>query len=363
MTSDPSEAADNPLRDPKEAATRILTPYHHIDPGFINHRKCLSVFGTSFAAEFNKRKHPSTIWPYDVQNDHLLVELVLDACKAQGVPALGSLASDPQVGQLFCSTENLLGTPDVYDKSCKRALNRISAPFDPTREYWLSFDPDHLVSDTGRLEQNIETTVSIVGQLREVSDTRVTIHPLIMGAPSFHHRERNGDELAAKLSWSGFEQFEIFPEDIDQFELIKTIDRATCADWASAMKDLSEEQVKLRLAAILSDETAKDWGGEQADHYTTSLSIAGARKSAAFMFKGPARFAEMTLDMCGKRSDQIARLATTSAQILVVQHCHDIGLRVRETLRAFAVQPSNPRQYMLLDGRDTFRLLKAYGRL
>lgn len=68
----------------------------------------------------------------------------------------------------------------------------------------------------------------------------------------------------------------------------------------------------------------------------------------------------MTLNHLGKKNNQIIRLAHEPAQILIIQHSHDIGPDVRETLRAFAVQPSNPRRYSLIDGRDSLRLLQAY---
>ena len=65
----------------------------------------------------------------------------------------------------------------------------------------------------------------------------------------------------------------------------------------------------------------------------------------------------------GKNNDQIVRLATEPANILIVQHCHNILPAVRKTLRAFAVQPSYPRRYCLIDGKDSLRLLKAYNLL
>ena len=69
----------------------------------------------------------------------------------------------------------------------------------------------------------------------------------------------------------------------------------------------------------------------------------------------------MNLNHLGKNNDQIVRLSHEPAQVLIVQHCHDILPSVRETLRAFAVQPSRPRRYCLIDGRESLRLLHAYG--
>jgi hypothetical protein len=91
--------------------------------------------------------------------------------------------------------------------------------------------------------------------------------------------------------------------------------------------------------------------------------LGGKRLTAAFLLKGPANFREMTPDMLGRRADQIYRLAQTPANLLVVQHCHQIGEAVRATLRAFAVAPHDPRRYCLMDGHDTYRLLKACGKL
>jgi hypothetical protein len=69
----------------------------------------------------------------------------------------------------------------------------------------------------------------------------------------------------------------------------------------------------------------------------------------------------MGLNNLGKNNDQIVRLASEPADVLIVQHCHDILPAVRQTLRAFAVQPGRPRRYCLIDGRDSLRLLMGYG--
>ena len=62
----------------------------------------------------------------------------------------------------------------------------------------------------------------------------------------------------------------------------------------------------------------------------------------------------------GKNGDQIVRLASEPAQLLILQHCHLVSPAVVTTLRAFAVNPSAPRRYCVIDGPDTYRLLQAY---
>jgi hypothetical protein len=128
------------------------------------------------------------------------------------------------------------------------------------------------------------------------------------------------------------------------------------------MREISEPAFKACLGEILHDNVTKDWGGEHSDHYTSHLHLYGRRVTTAFLLKGPGSgFEPMQITHLGKNGDQIVRLAHEPADLLVVQHCHDIGSAVRQTLRAFAVQPTGARRYCLIDGRDSFRLLTAYG--
>jgi hypothetical protein len=71
----------------------------------------------------------------------------------------------------------------------------------------------------------------------------------------------------------------------------------------------------------------------------------------------------MTIAMLGKNGDQIERLARTSAELLVVQHCHEIRPEVFSMLRSVASNFRDIRRYMLIDGYDTYRILAAYGHL
>ena len=72
----------------------------------------------------------------------------------------------------------------------------------------------------------------------------------------------------------------------------------------------------------------------------------------------------MTLTHLGKNNDQIVRLSHEPAEVLIVQHAHEIRSAVRETLRAFATSLGTVRRrYCLIDGADSLRILQAYGKL
>lgn len=70
----------------------------------------------------------------------------------------------------------------------------------------------------------------------------------------------------------------------------------------------------------------------------------------------------MGLNNLGKNNDQSFRVAQGSADILFVQHRHEITSPVSETLRVFAVQPGRPRYYLVY-GYDSLRLLQTYDEL
>jgi hypothetical protein len=130
------------------------------------------------------------------------------------------------------------------------------------------------------------------------------------------------------------------------------------------LKDMPEFEIKKAFAEILAEpDVPKDWGGEQFDLWTTHLMVGGQPLRAAFLFKGPAEFKPMTIASLGKNGDQIDRLAATAADVLVVQHCHSITAPVVNMLRIYAGDPRHPRRYLVIDGYDSIKVLRHFGRL
>ncbi|MCS1412289.1 MAG: hypothetical protein M2R45_05495 [Verrucomicrobia subdivision 3 bacterium] len=70
----------------------------------------------------------------------------------------------------------------------------------------------------------------------------------------------------------------------------------------------------------------------------------------------------MKMTDLGKNGDQINRLFNEPADLLVLQHCHEITAPVRGTMRAFAQRMGDLRIFCLINGYDTVRLLRAYGK-
>ena len=359
MTTDPFRSSAVAKIPPD---LRVKDVFHHIDMGFLNRRLCMTALPPTMRSWYIEHMKPGTDHFTVLGNDHLLVTVLLDVCQEIGVPTLVEALTLGEPRHMFRSTERLAACPEVYD--AVRVVHMVELDINFGKPVHIAYHTEHLVSSTGKMTLAKGSAggyvQSIVGLVHNRPD-RFEIEPLVIGAPWFDH-PRNGSD-ARVLMWMGQDFGEVLPEDIDQFSRMKDVQVATPDEWLETMKSLPEAGVKRAFAELLSEPTKNDWGGEANDHFSGNVSLGGRRKTAAFLMKGPAEFREMTLEMCGKRADQIHRLIDSGADISVVQHCHLIGPVVRRTLRNMTVYPGGPRKYCLIDGQATYRILKAYSLL
>lgn len=328
-----------------------------IDPGFVNHLKIQTVIGNP-GMEFidlNIRNLPDLPkWQKNLRIDHIYTEAVLLFFRGLGIQTLQhNLAT--KTGSLFCSVEKLGPCADVYDKA--RAVNKWipSEGSEIDIEAEFHYSTAHIYGDTirHRLHEG-NHFFAIVAQLFKFNGNHAIFDPLVMGFPWLRQKV---ESPTFDIMWYGYSFFENFVEDFDEFRRVRNIPLPSDVE---PMRNISESAFKQCLVDILGDTAQRDWGGECSDFYSAHIHLNSKPKTAAFLLKGPARFAPMTLNHLGKNNDQIVRLAKEPAQVLFVQHCHDVTPPVRETLRAFAVQPGNPRRFCIIDGRDSLKLLNAY---
>jgi hypothetical protein len=337
---------------------RLEEFFSHIDMGFLNRRLAISALGP-IREEFIKRQKPGTDHVTVLGNDHLLVTMLIDICSELKVPTLAEALLFAKPRHMFMSTERLAPCPEVYTDS--RVSQQVHLEFDCGKPVVVTYHTAHICADTGRVtladgypKGNRE---AMIGLLHNKQD-RFEIEPIVMGAPFLDH-PRNA-EKGAEAIWFGYDYGEILPEDINEFAKMSEVRAGDAAEWMSVMCQIPEANVKSAIARLLVEPIKKDWGGEENDHYSANVTVAGRRRTAAFLLKGPAVFREMTPNMCGKNGDQIYRLTRAGADVSIIQHSHLIGPAVRETLRAFVVQSGRSRKFCVMDGQATFRLLKAY---
>lgn len=346
-------------RLPIEVRNRELI--FHVDAGFINRRLSYSWLRSDARRIFEAYLESSGNEVFGtLRNDHRLIEICLAQATGQNVPGIRD-----SVNQGFfertavCGTEWLEPVPDVYDSPRVRA--RVDFRADTEVNVFLEFSTEHIFSTTQKmvLHQGAYTTFVAIVHSVDPRQKSVTLHPLFLGGPMLG-RDENDEPTEGELLWHSSTFYQLFPEDIDEFARMKTVEAGV--EWMDAMRKIPEDHVKKSFASILGDATKKDWGGEFDDHYTT-LHAGGKRYEAAFLLKGPSDFREIVPAHLGKNADQIYRLSCTPAGLLIVQHSHEIGIAVRATLKAFAYNPAHIRRYCLIDGKDTYRILKAYGHL
>jgi len=346
-----------------EQKLRLEEFFTHIDMGFLNRRLAISALGP-IREEFLARQKPGTDHMTVLSNDHLLVTMLIDVYSTVGASTLAEALMLGKPKQVFMSIERLRPCPAVYTDG--RVTQEVQLEFSYGKPVTVAYHTSHICSDTGRMTladgYPNGYREAMIGLLHDKVD-RFEIEPIVMGAPWLDH-PRNAQKGGAHAVWVGYDYGEILPEDIFEFSKMIGVQVADATEWMSVMAQLPEARVKEAIAKLLGEPAKKDWGGEENDHFSANVTIAGRRRTAAFLFKGPSMFREMTPAMCGKNGDQIYRLTGSRADISVIQHSHLIGTAVRETLRAFTVTPGQrSRRFCVIDGQATYRLLRAYGLL
>jgi hypothetical protein len=341
---------------------RLADFFSHIDMGFLNRRLAISALGRQRDRFLQLQRTGSDHWT-TLHNDHLLVTMLIDVCTRADVPTLAEALTLGEPRHLFMSTERLEACPEIYDAQHVKHAVRLNIDFG--KPVNIAYHTRHIVSDTGRMElahgfDDPFSWQAMIGLLRDKGNS-FEIQPIVIGAPWLEHPRNKADD---DVVWCAYEYGEILPEDIAEFAKMKDTVAASADEWMSLMRNLPESHVKEAIASLLKEPIKCDWGGEENDHFSANVTVADRRRTAAFLLKGPTKFQEMTLAMCGKNGDQIYRLTRAKADVSIVQHSHLIGTAVRETLRSMVVTPGDRQgRFCVMDGQATYRLLKAYGLL
>jgi len=324
-----------------------------IDPGFVHHRLIEGVLGLQgsdlIAREVARISASEPDWRRSVLTDHIYSRILIDFAGAVGLKTLEEVLAG-QRRHMFCSIVKLKANKSVYRP--ERIAISCEHSFGSSLKVELHLTPRRIASDTLRSGLAKGGEFGVVAQFRAKEGHTLVFHPLLIGFPYL------SDPKTHDLQWNLYnDYYRVHAEQFEEFSRVATQSLPASFD---EMKDIPERVVKQAFAQHLRENAPKDWGGETSDFFTSHLHIEGRRVSTAFLLKGPAKFTPMTLRHLGKNGDQIIRLSHEPAEVLVVQHCHDILPQVIETLKVFATQPSRPKRYCLIDGRETLRILRTY---
>jgi hypothetical protein len=224
----------------------------------------------------------------------------------------------------------------------------------PTVSLNLEFSSSDLTSGSARGYLSRTSRQLLFGVIHKVSATEIVAIPYAMGTPTL-----NLNLFGEIPAWDRYN--EIWVDEIDSFAAIKG---TRPPSWAQVhiLKDIPERAIRQAFQEIIGEPFAEnDWGGEHSDLDTTQLIWSGTRRAAVFAFKGPAKFGVLHPGDMGKNGDQIDRLFHQNADIYVVQHCHKFAASVRNMMRMYATTMPG-RNFVMIDGADTYRILRAYGK-
>jgi hypothetical protein len=159
---------------------------------------------------------------------------------------------------------------------------------------------------------------------------------------------------------------QITADDLDSFSEIKKVKSVAVSNLIPLQ--VIEKQIKEWFAEIIGEPfIQKDWGGEDRDLYSNRVKFRNKRIPTAFLLKGPGQKGPLTAAKCGKNGDQILRLVRTySTRLFIVQYVGKIHPNLIDTFEAHVAYESRKHKKLLfyvIDGIDTARILKAYGKI
>jgi hypothetical protein len=217
------------------------------------------------------------------------------------------------------------------------------------------FNVEHIFSSSALNRLSGNSRKFMVAYIEKKLTSEIVLRPIFIG-----------DKFLTDEETFEFDSFDLSVDisKIDEFQKISNIPHSDSTLDIKLNKQISEEEIKAKIAEILFEKNVpKDWGGEMSDLFTNHIHINGKRYKAAFLLKGPSKFHPMSVKDLGSNGNQIVRLFDESADILILQHCHYIKQEIYKTMEAFASRFNNIRRYCIIDGIDTQRLFKAYGKM
>jgi hypothetical protein len=238
-------------------------------------------------------------------------------------------------------------------------MAELYAKLDELKPGWrlsIRFHHEHLTSNSAWNELGGQHQLFVLGLITKISESVIDAIPWVVASP-FPDLFKPATSIGRR--WHNRLQVSI--EEIDSFVNVRDEKIRPLKSDLETLRSIPEKAVKQAFAEIIGEPNIpKDWGGERSDLNSDRVVLDGKRMASAFMFKGPAQFAPLTPAGLGKNGDQIDRLFTEPADLIFLQHCHEITPAVRGQMRAYAQRIGNLKLFCLIDGYDTMRLLRAY---
>ncbi len=263
-------------------------------------------------------------------------------------------------------------------------LTTIQSEF--IRKKWkgiFSFEDDQRQCNT--VDQWTADAISFISSVFptyfEIKDFEISMHPEpnSLSLLSSNHALRNLLKHRIRLldqvvrnninRYDDARKLRIFIDEIYSFKDVEKVIPGMVIDLLDdGLLNQSEDFIQISLEEILTVPFhKKDWGGEVNDLYTANIIITGVRVATAFLLKGNG-LKKKILEVrdCGKNGNQIIRLCDSPAQLFIIQFVGEISEYVVRDIEGKVNElqlQGKIAQYCIMDGQDTARILRAYGKL
>ena len=286
----------------------------------------------------------------------MLSPVLVDWIRRNQIPSLEKLliSANLSAGSIFTFDGKFFSHGLACENPTDAELRLPLKEYGDPRTLFVKFHADNLTTASAHHALMGQPSVFVVACVDSIEDEQISCRPYVIGnliqvygSHQLELRYRDYLELRA----GGF----------DALAAVNFEQRISTAEL-DILKNVSEAKIKRAFAEIFNElAVPKDWGGEECDLFTSSVSVDKAQHTVAFAFKGPSKFKPMECSDCGKNGDQIVRLFDTGADILVLQHCHAVKPAVRKTMAAFARgHLAERRRYCVIDGYETLKILRHF---
>jgi len=285
-----------------------------------------------------------------------LAEMLGEALPKLEIGELQKLVNDDslRVGTLVAIEQEFTFTRDRSLENPGNSPIRFMAPMSTDADVRVHgiFNAERLAAASAAGNLTGDREVLVLGTVVRCNARSIEVRPAFIGIRTYVN-----DDADAFFGVS--ESLRVYPREIDQFSGVDFTTPCTPAEL-QALHYTSEDEVKRSIAALMGEPfVAKDWGGEKSDLYTSRTSVRGTHLASAWLFKGPGASGPMTVRALGKRGDQIDRLYSEPAELMVLQHYREITTAVVNMMSVYAHHMSRPRRFMIVDGEDTAKILRA----
>jgi hypothetical protein len=323
--------------------------------------------------------HVSAVRTESTQRVRLVMAVesaAIDWLNKAGIPTLGERLINDSIapGDFFTHYGCFQGKGILKANNCYSAGKPIVAearlkadldPFVSGASLVLQAHPENYTTSSTAGELSGKQRLFLVGRITNGEFPELRAQAYLIGHLHWEGRPSTAKVIGTirdpfgRLPW----HMEVFLSNLRPFEEASNEPMASRGELMT-MKSILESEVKSALAEIIGEPfVPKDSPSETSDLQTNRLWLDGQQVSAVFTFKGRGLPRPLTVANFSQHGDQISKLFTEPAELVVVQHCDKVTNHVRHHLRAFATRINQLRPFLVLDGNDTVRILRHFKKL